>query len=153
ESGVFSEHGVELAQLLAREAAVSLENARLYDEIHDQAFRDALTGLANRRLFLERLTHVLDRLRGRSARRAAVLFLDADHFKHLNDRFGHVTGDDVLRTIGERLRDAIRPGDTAARIGGDEFAVLLEEVEGEDEAMIVARRLLESLALPLPVEG
>jgi diguanylate cyclase (GGDEF)-like protein len=153
QSGVFSERGVELAQLLAREAAVSLENARLYDEIHDQAFRDALTGLANRRLFLERLTHVLDRLRGRSARRAAVLFLDVDHFKHLNDRFGHGTGDDVLRTIGERLRDAIRPGDTAARIGGDEFAILLEEVVGEEEAMAVGQRLLESLAAPLELDG
>jgi len=153
ESNVFTERSVQLAQLLAREAAVSLENARLYDEIHDQAFRDALTGLANRRLFLERLGHVLDRLRGRSARRAAVLFLDIDHFKHTNDRFGHGTGDQVLRAIGERLRDALRPGDTAARIGGDEFAVLLEEVATEDEAVVVAQRLLDSLGSPLNVAG
>jgi diguanylate cyclase (GGDEF)-like protein len=151
ESNVFSERSVQLAQLLAREAAVSLENARLYDEIHEQAFRDALTGLANRRLFIERLTHVLDRLRGRSARRAAILFLDLDHFKNVNDRFGHGAGDDVLRAIGERLREAIRPGDTAARLGGDEFAVLLEEVDGEDEAMVVAHRLLESLAEPMKI--
>ncbi|HEX8025896.1 MAG TPA: diguanylate cyclase, partial [Candidatus Limnocylindrales bacterium] len=153
ESDVFSERSVQLAQLLAREAAVSLENARLYNEIHDQAFRDALTGLANRRLFLERLGHVLDRLRGRSARRAGVLFLDVDHFKHLNDRFGHGTGDEVLRMIGERLREAIRPGDTAARLGGDEFAILLEEVDSEDEAMAVAARLLESLGAPLQLDG
>jgi diguanylate cyclase (GGDEF)-like protein len=153
ESDVFSERSVQLAQLLAREAAVSLENARLYDEIHDQAFRDGLTGLANRRLFLERLGHVLDRLRGRSARRAGVLFLDVDHFKHLNDRFGHGAGDDVLRTIADRLRDAIRPGDTAARLGGDEFAILLEEVDDEAAAMAVAERLLESFGAPLDVEG
>ncbi len=149
ESDVFREQSLQLAQLLAREAAVSLENARLYDEIHDQAFRDSLTGLANRRLFLERITHVLDRLRGRSHRRIAVLFLDLDNFKLLNDRFGHSAGDEILQAIGERLRLAIRPGDTAARLGGDEFAVLLEEVDGPDEARAVAGRLLESLAAPV----
>ena len=151
ESDVFSERSVQLAQLLAREAAVSLENARLYDEIHDQAFRDSLTGLPNRRLFLERLGHVLDRLRGRSPRRAAILFLDLDNFKLLNDRFGHSAGDDVLRSIGDRLRDAIRPGDTAARLGGDEFAILLEEVDDAAEAIAVAERLLRSVSAPLAV--
>jgi diguanylate cyclase (GGDEF)-like protein len=151
ESAVFSDRSVALAQLLAREAAVSLENARLYDEIHEQAFRDSLTGLANRRLFLDRISHVLDRLRGRSAHRVAVLFMDVDNFKLLNDRFGHTVGDDVLRAIGERLRLAIRPGDTAARLGGDEFAVLLEDVDGSGEALLVAERLLTSLAAPVPL--
>ncbi len=151
ESEVFSDRSVALAQLLAREAAVSLENARLYEEIQDQAFRDALTGLANRRLFLERLTHVLDRLRGRSIRRVAVLFMDLDNFKLLNDRHGHPAGDEVLRAIGERLREAIRPGDTAARLGGDEFAILLEEVDGQAEAVAVAERLLESVSQPIAV--
>jgi diguanylate cyclase (GGDEF)-like protein len=149
ESDVFSERSVQLAQLLAREAAVSLENARLYDEIHDQAFRDALTGLANRRLFLDRVSHVLDRLRGRSALRVAVLFLDLDNFKLVNDRFGHSAGDEVLQAIGERLRIAIRPGDTAARLGGDEFAVLLEDVGDPAEVLAVADRLLASVALPI----
>jgi diguanylate cyclase (GGDEF)-like protein len=150
-SAAFNEQSIQLAQLLAREAAVSLENARLYDEIHDQAYRDALTGLANRRLFVERVSHVLDRLRGRSPRRAAVLFVDVDHFKLLNDRFGHSSGDDALQVIGERLRVAIRPGDTAARLGGDEFAILLEDVDGPAEAITVAGRLLESLAAPFEV--
>jgi len=149
QSDVFSERSLQLAQLLAREAAISLENARLYDEIHDQAFRDALTGLANRRLFLERSSHVLDRLRGRSARRVAVLFLDLDNFKLLNDRFGHTSGDEVLQAIAERLRVAIRPGDTAARLGGDEFAILLEDVEGPAEALVVAERLVESIGVPV----
>ena len=147
----FSERSTQLAQLLAREAAAALENARLYDQVQDQAFRDALTGLANRRLFLERCTHVLDRLRGRSRKQAAVLFLDLDHFKLLNDRFGHTSGDEVLQALAERLRLAIRPGDTAARLGGDEFAILLEDVDGPDEAMNVAARLEESLAEPVAV--
>ena len=147
----FSERSTQLAQLLAREAAAALENARLYDQVQDQAFRDALTGLANRRLFLERCTHVLDRLRGRSKKQAAVLFLDLDHFKLLNDRFGHTSGDEVLQALAERLRIAIRPGDTAARLGGDEFAILLEDVEGPDEAMSVALRLEESLSGPVAV--
>ena len=145
----FSDRSIQLAQLLAREAAAALENARLYDELHDQAFRDSLTGLANRRLFLERSSHVLDRLRGRSPHRVAVLFLDLDHFKLLNDRFGHTSGDEVLQAIAERLRVAIRPGDTAARLGGDEFAILLEEVDGPDEALAVADRLVESLSAPV----
>jgi diguanylate cyclase (GGDEF)-like protein len=149
ESNVFSERSVQLAQLLAREAAFSLENARLYDEIHEQAFRDALTGLANRRLFLDRLSHVLDRLRGRSTARVAVVFLDIDNFKHLNDRLGHPAGDEILQAIGERLRLAIRPGDTAARLGGDEFAVLLEEVNDETEALAVAERLIAGIGAPI----
>jgi diguanylate cyclase (GGDEF)-like protein len=147
----FSDRSIQLAQLLAREAAAALENARLYDELHDQAFRDSLTGLANRRLFLERSSHVLDRLRGRSPRRVAVLFLDLDNFKLLNDRFGHTSGDEVLQAIAERLRLAIRPGDTAARLGGDEFAILLEEVDGPAEAQAVADRLVESLSAPISV--
>ena len=149
QSNVFTVRSVQLAQLLAREAAFSLENARLYDEIHDQAFRDALTGLANRRLFLDRLSHVLDRLRGRSTARVAVVFLDVDNFKHLNDRLGHPAGDEILQVIGERLRVAIRPGDTAARLGGDEFAILLEEIPDEQEAVAVAERLIASLGAPI----
>ena len=148
-SGALTERGVLLAQLLAREAAISLENARLYDQIHHQAFRDALTGLANRVLFHDRVTHVLDRLRGRSPSRAAVLFLDIDHFKLLNDRFGHSRGDEALQAIAERVRAAIRPGDTAARLGGDEFAILLEEIDGPATAIAVAERVLKGLASPI----
>ena len=147
-SGALDARRVELASMLTREAATSLENARLYDQIHDQAFRDAMTGLANRALFHDRVAHVLDRLRGRSTTRAAVLFLDIDHFKLLNDRFGHSRGDDVLKVVADRLRVAVRPGDTAARLGGDEFAILLEDVEGYAGARVVANRLLECLVPP-----
>ncbi len=146
-----SPRGAALAEQLIREAAISLENARLYDEIHNQAFRDSLTGLANRMLFHDRVSHALDRLRGRSPNQVAVLFLDLDHFKLLNDQFGHSRGDEVLRGVADRVRAAIRPGDTAARLGGDEFAILLSDIDDAETAVGVAERVLEGLATDIEV--
>ncbi|HEY8239503.1 MAG TPA: EAL domain-containing protein, partial [Candidatus Limnocylindrales bacterium] len=96
-----------------------------------------------------RVDHALERLQGRSPNRVAVLFIDLDHFKSLNDRFGHAKGDDALRVIGDRIKTIVRPGDTAGRLGGDEFAVLLEDVESTDVVSAVCERLLEGLALPI----
>jgi diguanylate cyclase (GGDEF)-like protein len=145
----FSEREVELAQLLVREAAVTFDNARLYDELRQLAYRDSLTGLANRSRLQDRVDHALARLRGRSPNHAAVLFIDLDHFKHLNDRFGHAKGDRALRVIAERIRTIIRPGDTAGRLGGDEFAILLEDVQGPEVVQAICERLLEGLAQPV----
>jgi diguanylate cyclase (GGDEF)-like protein len=151
-ANAFGERDVELAQLLVREAAVTFDNARLHDEIRQLAFRDPLTGLANRSRLQDRVDHALDRIRGRSSSHAAVLFIDLDHFKHLNDRFGHAKGDRALRIIAERIRSIIRPGDTAGRLGGDEFAVLLEDVESAEVAAAVCQRLLEGLSLPVELD-
>ncbi len=145
----FTERDIELAQLLVREAAVTFENARLTDELRQQAYRDPLTGLANRSRLQDRVDHSLARLRGRSQNRAAVLFIDLDHFKHLNDRFGHAKGDRALQVIAERIRAIIRPGDTAGRLGGDEFAILLEDVESTEVVQAVCERLLSGLSLPI----
>jgi diguanylate cyclase (GGDEF)-like protein len=145
----FDERDVELARLLAGEAALTFDNARLHGEIREQAFRDPLTGLANRSRFQERVEHALDRLRGRSPKRVAVLFIDLDHFKHVNDRFGHSAGDRLLQAVAQRVGASVRPGDTAARLGGDEFAILLEDVEGREEAEVVCERLLERFAEPV----
>jgi diguanylate cyclase (GGDEF)-like protein len=136
-----------LGRALAQAAAIALDNARLYEEIRHQAFHDGLTGLANRALFGDRVQHALARS-GRSGSLIAVLFIDLDDFKTVNDRFGHPAGDQLLRLIGERLLDHVRPGDTAARLGGDEFAVLLEDIHDEDEARAVAQRLIESIRTP-----
>ena len=131
----FDPRAIELARILAREAAINLDNARLHEEIRAQAYRDSLTGLANRARLQERIDHSLARLRGRSPEyAAAVLFIDLDHFKLINDRFGHGRGDRVLQVVADRIRACIRPGDTAARMGGDEFAILLEDVAGQEEA-------------------
>ena len=145
----FTDRDVELAQLLVREAAVTFENALLTEELRQLAYRDPLTGLANRSRLQDRVDHALDRLRGRSPNRAAVLFIDLDHFKHLNDRFGHAKGDHALQVIAERIKAIIRPGDTAGRLGGDEFAILLEDVESIEVVHAVCERLLTGLSLPI----
>ena len=119
------------------------ERRDLEDQLRHQAFHDALTGLPNRALFADRVTHALDRAE-RTHASFAVLFLDLDDFKTINDSLGHGAGDDVLRIVADRVRHELRDGDTAARLGGDEFAVLVEDVDA-DEGGAVAERILESL--------
>jgi len=124
--------------------------ARLeHDSLHD-----ALTGLPNRVLFADRLEQALRRAERREeAISCAVLFLDLDRFKAVNDAFGHETGDELLCTVARRLESAVRPGDTVARLGGDEFTVLLEEISGVHEATGVAERIQSTLAEPFRIAG
>jgi diguanylate cyclase (GGDEF)-like protein len=148
----FDDRAVELASMLAGEAAMALENARLYDQIRHQALHDGLTGLANRILFRDRVEHAVERSR-RSGARIAVLFIDLDDFKMLNDTHGHARGDEVLSFVANRLVRVLRPADTAARHGGDEFAVLLEDVADEADALAVAGRIADSFRQQIPFEG
>jgi diguanylate cyclase (GGDEF)-like protein len=143
---------VELASMLAGEAAMALENARLYDQIRHQALHDGLTGLANRVLFRDRVEHAVERCR-RSGGQLALLFIDLDDFKTLNDHHGHARGDEVLAAVAERLDLVLRPADTAARLGGDEFAVLLEDVAAEADALAVATRIADSFRQPLALQA
>lgn len=122
----------------------------LEDELRRRAFHDALTGLANRALFEDRLAQALARAR-RHDQPVAVLFLDLDDFKTINDSLGHTSGDELLRAVAARIGDVARITDTAARLGGDEFAVLLEVTDGDKDAEAVARRLLRELAPPFIV--
>ena len=140
--------------LLARQGLALRENTQLTSrlavreaELHHQAFHDGLTGLANRALFQDRLEHALD-LHARDLRPIAVLFLDLDDFKVINDTLGHSAGDELLQRVADRLLGAVRHGDTVARLGGDEFAVLLED--GSD-ATAVAGKMLEALQAPFPL--
>jgi diguanylate cyclase (GGDEF)-like protein/PAS domain S-box-containing protein len=124
---------------------------KLFEEqLAHQAFHDAVTGLANRALFAERVRHAIARSR-REGHGLAVIFLDLDDFKTINDSLGHAAGDEVLIEVARRLDESIRGADTAARFGGDEFAVLLEDVEHSQEAADAAERILEALSVPLAV--
>ena len=129
--------------LLARELTARQE------ELRRQAFTDPLTGVANRALFLDRLEHVLEQ-HARDGRAVAVVFLDLDDFKLVNDSYGHAVGDELLVRVAERIVGATRAGDTVARLGGDEFAVLLE---GSPDAGDAAERIRAALARPFLLTG
>jgi diguanylate cyclase (GGDEF)-like protein/PAS domain S-box-containing protein len=127
------------------------ERKAFEEQLAHQAFHDPVTGLANRALFGERVRHAVTRAR-RDHIGLAVIFIDLDDFKTINDSLGHAAGDRVLLEVGKRLATSIRASDTAARFGGDEFAVLLEGVESAQEAADTAERILEALAVPLALE-
>lgn len=120
----------------------------LYD-----AFHDPLTNLPNRALFMDRLDHALRRVRRRNDLHCAVLFLDLDRFKLVNDSLGHLLGDELLHQIAKRLEEVSRDGDTVGRLGGDEFVVLLEEIKSVEEAEAVADRMQEVFIAPFDLGG
>ena len=129
------------------------DRRRIQDELSHAALHDSLTGLANRALFTELLERALARARRSPAYTCAVLFVDLDHFKLINDSLGHIAGDRFLVEIGKRLMQSLRPTDVMARLGGDEFAILLEEVSDPHAATAVAERLQASLQQPFEIEG
>jgi len=134
------------------------ERKALAEKLRHLALHDPLTGLANRTLFLERLAAAfgspfesasVEALDGRAGPLVAVLYLDLDGFKSVNDRFGHEAGDELLAIVARRLLGAIRPGDVVARFGGDEFTVLLTDLDGADGARAIADRLLSAVRQPV----
>jgi diguanylate cyclase (GGDEF)-like protein/PAS domain S-box-containing protein len=128
------------------------ERKVLEDQLRHQAFHDPLTDLANRALFTDRVEHALARRSGASDA-PAVLFVDLDDFKAVNDSLGHSAGDDVLRAVGRRLLSCIRSEDTVARLGGDEFGILLDGSNDEAEALEVAERIKNSVSEPYSIDG
>jgi diguanylate cyclase (GGDEF)-like protein/PAS domain S-box-containing protein len=126
---------------------VDLEEKLAYMSQHDM-----LTGLANRALLMERMDRAMERANA-TRRLVAVLFLDLDNFKLVNDMFGHEAGDGLLRVVAERLQTRMRSTETASRLGGDEFAVVLEDLRSEDEAHAIVKRLAKEIRLPLQVAG
>jgi diguanylate cyclase (GGDEF)-like protein/PAS domain S-box-containing protein len=128
------------------------ERRQAEEQIEYQAYHDALTALPNRLLFRDRLTVALAHAK-RLESPLAVMFLDLDRFKYVNDTFGHSLGDELLRAVAARLRSVLREGDTIARMGGDEFTILLGDLKSEDDAAKIAQKLLETIAHPLSVEG
>src|SRR5918996_1044986 len=158
----FGQDDVKLLETLANHVSVALENGRLGDslsqltrlkeELRHQAFHDHLTGLPNRTLFTERVSYALER-QDRAQQSLAVLFVDLDDFKTINDSLGHPAGDQVLVTVAERLRRCIRPSDTVARLGGDEFGILLDDMSGPSDALIAAERIIQALNAPAYLDG
>ena len=127
------------------------ERKRAEEQIEYQAYHDALTGLPNRRLFRDRLTVALAHAR-RLKSTLAVMFLDLDRFKYVNDTLGHSLGDEMLKTVAARLATALREEDSIARMGGDEFTVLLPELNNPEDAASVAQKLLEAVGQPMRIE-
>ncbi|MEA2157072.1 MAG: hypothetical protein QOE11_3212 [Solirubrobacteraceae bacterium] len=152
ESRRYGPDDQEALLAFAEHASLALTDARTVHKALHQAFHDPLTDLPNRALFIDRLELGLSRVQ-RSKSQIAVLFLDVDRFKIVNDSLGHAAGDELLREVAARLVASIRPGDTAARFGGDEFAILLEDVDGTGGAEQVALRILCALRAPLSVAG
>jgi diguanylate cyclase (GGDEF)-like protein len=128
------------------------DRMKAQEQLQFLAHHDALTNLPNRALFLERLDHALTRARW-TKRPLAVLFLDLDRFKNINDTLGHDIGDSTLQVAAKRLTGCVRDGDTVARFGGDEFTVLLEDLANSDDVPNVAQKILEALSRPFDVEG
>ena len=140
---------VATMQSVTNQVALALRSSSAHDHLAAQARIDPLTGLANRAAFTAALAALLPDLSGTT--RPALLFLDLDDFKLVNDGLGHLAGDELLQQIAQRLRNAVRPTDLCARLGGDEFAVLL--TDADDRILGMARRLVELIAAPVPVRG
>jgi diguanylate cyclase (GGDEF)-like protein/PAS domain S-box-containing protein len=137
-------------EALAREI---VERKRAEERLSHAAFHDELTGLPNRALFMDRLQQMVARLQRHTDHLSAVLFVDLDRFKLVNDSLGHVVGDLLLIAVARRLEKCLRPGDSLARLGGDEFTILVDDIKGEHDAVFVAERILRSLEAPFVIGG
>jgi diguanylate cyclase (GGDEF)-like protein len=155
----YTRDDLTVVETFASHAAMALQNGllreslrqvlSLEDKLRHEAFHDSLTGLANRALLLDHVAHALARPESESA----VLVLDLDDFKTINDSLCHAAGDRVVQVIADRIGSCVRPGDTVARLGGDEFGVLLEHVHAGRDAVAVAERIMAALAKPVTVSG
>jgi len=143
----FNAEDCKLFETFAAHAGVLLENDQVKEQLRYQAYHDALTGLPNRAFFTERVGEALA-----EGSDLAVLFIDLDDFKTINDTLGHSAGDELLAAVAERVRACVRPGDLAARLGGDEFGILLE-LDAEDAAEQIALRLVAALRAPFVLAG
>ena len=148
----FGAREMQVLTTFANHVSAAVNNTRLFEAVRAKALHDPLTGLANRTVLLDRLEHAQSRC-VRSGGSVAVLFLDLDRFKVVNDSLGHEAGDELLVAVAQRLHRELRAGDTAARFGGDEFVVLCEDVSGPHEALMLAERTSEALLPPFTVGG
>jgi len=163
---VFTESEIQILEFLADQASIAIQNARLYEQaqqeiadrkkaeesIKHMAHHDALTGLPNRRLFNERISLEISRSL-RNNQKIGVMLFDLDQLKGVNDSYGHSVGDLLLQAIGQRLLGLLRKSDTVARMGGDEFLLILPEMKQPEDAVLTAERILNALSTPFLLEG
>ena len=145
-------------EIASRAMRYAIERKRMEERLHHMATHDALTGLPNRSLFHDRLTHAIELSRRLSSGKnekweLAVMLLDLDNFKSANDMYGHLQGDILLQVVTEQLRDCVRESDTVARMGGDEFTLIFENVSGTDDAAGLARKVLAVFDRPFQFGG
>lgn len=148
----YSTQDMELLQFVSTQVATAIERKQLYDKLQHMAQYDVLTGLPNRELLRDRMDTAMARAR-RGGSVVSVLYLDLDQFKQVNDRLGHSAGDLLLEEVARRLRGCVREQDTVARMGGDEFVLLLEHIHGPVEAANVALKITDAVSMPLRIEG
>ncbi|SEM37421.1 PAS domain S-box-containing protein/diguanylate cyclase (GGDEF) domain-containing protein [Pseudomonas sp. ok272] len=148
----YTERDKDLLQYVCAQVAAAVERKQLHSRLQYMAQHDHLTRLPNRELLRERLTGSLLKAR-KDGGRLALLYVDLDHFKHVNDTYGHSIGDMLLQTVANRLQGCVRESDTVARIGGDEFVVLLDSVQAAEDAARVAIILRQALSQPMRLES
>jgi diguanylate cyclase (GGDEF)-like protein len=149
----FREREIDALTRFAQLASIALDNARLVDVAQRGALYDPTTGLPNRELLTDRIAHTLARVRADDAERVAIILLDLDRFKVINESVGHAVGDRLLIAVGQRLAASLRPGDTVGRFGGDEFGVILDSVADATEALRIADHIAAELRAPFPLAG
>ena len=170
----WTEDEVALIKIIGDQCAIAIHQAQLYQQaqtelaerqrieaqLRHDAFHDALTGLPNRALLINRIEHALQLAQRRSVRNVAmepfqfaVLFLDLDRFKLVNDSLGHAAGDQLLKIVAQQLQSCLRLGDTVARLGGDEFVILLEDIHAAADAIEASHRIHEALKIPIRLDG
>ena len=149
ENIIFNENDLTFFSFIGQHISVAIDRTIKDQKLHYQAMHDQVTGLANRTLFLDRLDHAFARVKRSSSPTLAILFIDFDNFKLVNDTFGHSIGDSLLSTSAQRIQSQLRSSDTLARIGGDEFAILLEDLESANFAVTIAQRVLKSVSQPI----
>ena len=148
----FNKADVLLCEALASRAILAIRNARHYEELAYAAYHDGLTGLVNRFVLSDKLSGAVADTRAAAESMSAVLFVDIDRFKLVNDSHGHLVGDRLLVAIARRLETCVRAGDTVARVSGDEFASLMPSVSNDVDAIAVAQRILSGLTVPFEVD-
>jgi diguanylate cyclase (GGDEF)-like protein len=148
----YTEEDKELLQFVSSQVAAAIDRRRLHEELLKKVQYDELTGLPNRRLLYDRMEVALARTR-RERGRLALLYVDMDDFKKVNDVLGHAAGDLLLQEVARRLKHSVREEDTAARMGGDEFVVLLEHIQHDEDAAVIAEKIWTAVSRPVSIDG